>query len=184
MDLDWLVGLDERVRALLAHTVLSAERHSVSDGEGFTGEQISRGRELLCKMRLKMPAVIQGFDITSTWTQEVMTAWLDDWHAIIPAVKSKSDIHKPDYTLIELIRWSVQEHLADLWGDHVRQPRASKMMAVFREKLLAWPSREQTELHRFLSHSAHQILPPVLVQAKLKWTHYTHDSKPEPRKSN
>lgn len=39
MDLDGLIWLDECVRALLAHAVLSAERHSVSDGEGFTEER-------------------------------------------------------------------------------------------------------------------------------------------------
>lgn len=38
VDLDRFIWLDERVRALLAHAVLSAERHSVSDGEGFTAE--------------------------------------------------------------------------------------------------------------------------------------------------
>lgn len=35
MDLDGLVGLDEGVRALLANTVLPAERHSVTDREGL-----------------------------------------------------------------------------------------------------------------------------------------------------
>lgn len=39
VDLDGLVGLDEGVRALLAHAVLPAERHSVSDGEGFAEER-------------------------------------------------------------------------------------------------------------------------------------------------
>lgn len=39
MDLDGLVGLDEGVRALLANTVLSAERHSVSDREGLAEER-------------------------------------------------------------------------------------------------------------------------------------------------
>ena len=38
VDLDWFIWLDECVRALLANTVLSTERHSVSDGEGFTEE--------------------------------------------------------------------------------------------------------------------------------------------------
>lgn len=42
MDLDGLVGLDEGVRALLAHAVLPAERHSVSDGEGFAEERHTR----------------------------------------------------------------------------------------------------------------------------------------------
>lgn len=36
VDLDRFIWLDECARALLAHTVLSTERHSVSDGEGFT----------------------------------------------------------------------------------------------------------------------------------------------------
>lgn len=39
MDLDGFIWLDECVRALLAHAVLSTERHSVSDGEGFTEER-------------------------------------------------------------------------------------------------------------------------------------------------
>lgn len=39
VDLDGLVGLDEGVRALLANTVLSAERHSVSDREGLAEER-------------------------------------------------------------------------------------------------------------------------------------------------
>lgn len=41
MDLDGFIWLDECVRAVLAHAVLSAERHSVSDGEGFTEEEIN-----------------------------------------------------------------------------------------------------------------------------------------------
>lgn len=36
MDLDGLIWLDECVRTLLAHAVLSTERDSVSNGEGFT----------------------------------------------------------------------------------------------------------------------------------------------------
>lgn len=39
VDLDGLVGLDEGVRALLANTVLSTERHSVSDREGLAEER-------------------------------------------------------------------------------------------------------------------------------------------------
>lgn len=39
VDLDGLVGLDEGVRTLLANTVLSAERHSVSDREGLAEER-------------------------------------------------------------------------------------------------------------------------------------------------
>lgn len=38
VDLDWFIWLDECVRAVLAHAVLSTERHSVSDGEGFTAD--------------------------------------------------------------------------------------------------------------------------------------------------
>lgn len=38
VDLDRFIGLDECARALLAHAVLPTERHSVSDGEGFTEE--------------------------------------------------------------------------------------------------------------------------------------------------
>lgn len=39
VNLDGLIWLDECVRALLAHAVLSTERHSVSDGKGFTKER-------------------------------------------------------------------------------------------------------------------------------------------------
>lgn len=39
VDLDGLVGLDQGVRALLANTVLSAERHSVTDREGLAEER-------------------------------------------------------------------------------------------------------------------------------------------------
>lgn len=39
VDLDGLVGLDQGVRALLANTVLSAERHSVSNREGLAEER-------------------------------------------------------------------------------------------------------------------------------------------------
>lgn len=35
VDLDGLIWLDKCVGALLAHTILSAERHPVSDREGF-----------------------------------------------------------------------------------------------------------------------------------------------------
>lgn len=45
MDLDRLIWFDERVRALLAHAVLSTERHSVSDGEGFTEEEKEEKRQ-------------------------------------------------------------------------------------------------------------------------------------------
>lgn len=38
VDLDGFIWLDECVRAVLAHAVLSTERHSVSDGEGFTAD--------------------------------------------------------------------------------------------------------------------------------------------------
>lgn len=38
VDLDGLVGLDESDGALLTHTVLPAERHSVSDGKGLTAD--------------------------------------------------------------------------------------------------------------------------------------------------
>lgn len=38
VDLDRFIWLDECAGALLAHAVLSAERHSVSDGEGFTAD--------------------------------------------------------------------------------------------------------------------------------------------------
>lgn len=38
VDLDRFIWLDECARALLAHAVLSTERHSVSNGEGFTEE--------------------------------------------------------------------------------------------------------------------------------------------------
>lgn len=38
VDFDRFIWLDECVRALLAHAVLSTECHPVSDGEGFTEE--------------------------------------------------------------------------------------------------------------------------------------------------
>lgn len=48
VDLDGFIWLDKCVRAVLAHAVLSAERHSVSDGEGFTADAADKALWVVC----------------------------------------------------------------------------------------------------------------------------------------
>lgn len=46
MDLDGFIFLDKCLGALLAHAVFATERHSVTDGEGFTDEGTKTGLRL------------------------------------------------------------------------------------------------------------------------------------------
>lgn len=59
VDLDGLTRLDEGMRALLANTVLSAERHSVSDREGLAESVRSTHTQIKDLMKEKREERIQ-----------------------------------------------------------------------------------------------------------------------------
>lgn len=96
VNLDGLIWLDECVRALLAHAVLSTERHSVSNGKGFTEERKKK----------------------TSWQQEDKTC--PQWVCINILVNTNA-LRKPGEAIIkqwgeELIRCLfLQEHVTILW---------------------------------------------------------------------
>lgn len=99
VNLDGLIWLDECVRALLAHAVLSTERHPVSDGKGFTEERKKK-------------------KIETSWQQEDKTCL--QWVCIHILINTNT-FCKPGEAIIkqwgkELIRFLLlQEHVMILW---------------------------------------------------------------------